>query len=323
MMNQFHARSGLLNVARERSWRFSATLAIGWSVFGLLIYPALATQSVVLFSVHPIILTLACILAGAFATLASVRYREAKTNTRERERTQAQAATRKARATTGPTASVNGLCDAEGRIPPLTLARTVPADRLRERTPAEEPLEWTLEVLGQLDWKHYEELCVGFYRARRIRAETITPTQTGVVSLRLYQSRNHVARCTAVVRCRAWGDRRVDLAAVQEVHTLMIQEKVEKGYLMSQGNYTNEARRFAEANHIALINDRLFLAMLLRLPERDRRPLLKATTTGDWSTPTCPQCGTKMIIQDYLSGSYWGCANYPTCTQTLPKRRAA
>ena len=66
--------------------------------------------------------------------------------------------------------------------------------------------------------------------------------------------------------------------------------------------FHQDARAFAADNRIDLLDGEFFLTILERLPEDANRRLLELATEGDWTTPTCPGCGTKMIARDSKRG---------------------
>ncbi|MCX9155773.1 restriction endonuclease [Niveibacterium sp. 24ML] len=182
------------------------------------------------------------------------------------------------------------------------------------------PTEWSLTVLRDMEWKRFEDLCLAFYRAKGIRAESTPLGPDGGVDLRLYQDDADPQRCTAIVQCKAWGERAVGVKLIRELRGVMAHEGVDKGFFMAPGRYTEEARAFAAANRITLIDGRQLLAMLQRLPADVSRKLLAAATAGDWTTPSCPSCGIKMVARESARGAYWGCAAFPKCKQTLGMR---
>lgn len=182
------------------------------------------------------------------------------------------------------------------------------------------PTEWSLDVLRDMEWKGFEDLCLGFYRAKSLRAESTPLGPDGGVDVRLYQDDANPQRCTAIVQCKAWGERAVGVKLIRELRGVMASEGVDKGFFMASSRYTEEARAFAEANRITLLDGRQMLAMLQRLPTEVSRKLLAAATTGDWTPPSCPSCGTKMVAREGAKGGYWGCATFPKCKQTLGMR---
>lgn len=65
-------------------------------------------------------------------------------------------------------------------------------------------------------------------------------------------------------------------------------------------------------------SDEIEREQLERLPEASRAELLAFATEGDWTTPTCPGCGAKMVARDSKRGPFWGCPNFPRCRSMLP-----
>ncbi|WP_374600609.1 restriction endonuclease [Niveibacterium sp.] len=194
------------------------------------------------------------------------------------------------------------------------------ASAAEARSAIARPTEWSLTVLRDMEWKRFEDLCLAFYRAKGIRAESTPLGPDGGVDVRLYRDNADPQRCTVIVQCKAWGERSVGVKRIRELRGVMAHEGVDKGFFMAPGRYTEEARAFAAANHITLLDGRQFLAMLQRLPAEVSRNLLAAATAGDWSTPSCPSCGTKMVARESVRGAYWGCAVFPKCRQTLGMR---
>jgi hypothetical protein len=57
-------------------------------------------------------------------------------------------------------------------------------------------------------------------------------------------------------------------------------------------------------------------------PAATAAPPTPSTVKGD-SNPSCPKCGSKMLLRTAKSGSnaggqFWGCANFPRCRSVLP-----
>ncbi|HEX5338845.1 MAG TPA: topoisomerase DNA-binding C4 zinc finger domain-containing protein, partial [Gallionella sp.] len=97
----------------------------------------------------------------------------------------------------------------------------------------------------------------------------------------------------------------------------MSHEKITKGFFMASGAYTDEATAFANANGITLIDGNMFLRMIQRLPDDAQQRLLDLATYGDYTTPSCPSCGVKMVKRSGKRGEFWGCKNFPRCRQML------
>ncbi|SMB24455.1 Restriction endonuclease [Sterolibacterium denitrificans] len=182
--------------------------------------------------------------------------------------------------------------------------------------------EWSIELLRDLEWKRFEDVCQKFYALKGIKSETTPLGPDGGIDIRLYQ--DSADKPTSIVQCKAWGERNVGIKPVRELLGVMAHEKIEKACFMASGNFTEEAKAFAQSNHITLINGEMLLAMIRRLPESDRQTLLVFATDGDFRTPTCPSCGIKMRRVSGTNGrpDFWGCHNYPRCRQKLRVRAA-
>lgn len=62
--------------------------------------------------------------------------------------------------------------------------------------------------------------------------------------------------------------------------------------------------------------------MLKRLPSDESQRLLAFATEGEWTTPTCPRCGKKMLARESAKGRFWGCPGFPKCRQTMATKKA-
>ncbi|WP_345790372.1 restriction endonuclease [Aromatoleum aromaticum] len=181
------------------------------------------------------------------------------------------------------------------------------------------PESWSLDVLDRVEWKRFEDLCCAFYREKGIRAETTRLGADGGIDIHLFQDDTDPNRATAIVQCKAWN-KPVGVKEVRELRGVMAHEKVEKAFFMAPNGYTDDARAFATENRITLLDGKLFLAMLQRLPEEASKRLLEFATAGDWTTPTCPSCGDRMTARDSKRGAFWGCVTYPKCHAKLGMR---
>ncbi len=190
-------------------------------------------------------------------------------------------------------------------------------DRIRDEwkaaqpAAASRPTEWSIELLRELEWKRFEDVCQKFYESKGIKSGTTPLGPDGGIDIRLYQDDS--GKASSIVQCKAWGRRNVGVKPVRELLGVMAHEKVEKAFFMASGNFTDEAKAFAQSNRITLINGEMLVTMIKRLPDAQRQASLVFATEGDFTTPTCPSCGIKMRRVPGTSGrpDFWGCQNYP------------
>lgn len=187
----------------------------------------------------------------------------------------------------------------------------------------EKPTVWSLELIRAVEWKRFEDLCQQFYEAKGIRSETTPLGPDGGIDIRLYQ--DGTGKATSVVQCKAWGARFVGVQPVRELLGVMTHERIAKGFFMTSGRFSDEAKVVAKSNGMTLIDGQMLLMMLLRMPTGPQQTLLAFATAGDYMTPTCPSCGLKMRSVAGSAGrpDFWGCPSYPKCRGKLGMRGAA
>ncbi|HSR01882.1 MAG TPA: restriction endonuclease [Methylophilaceae bacterium] len=179
----------------------------------------------------------------------------------------------------------------------------------------ERPTNWSLKVIQDIEWKRFEDLSIGYYLEKGILAKATSLGADGGVDIKLYQNGQDDA--TSLVQCKSWNSKLVGVKEIREFLGVLTHEEVAKGFFMTSGDFTAEAKKTAKANKINLINGEMFLTMILRLPELSQQKLLALAVTGDYKTPTCSRCGIKMVEKDSKRGRFWGCSNFPKCRQRL------
>lgn len=184
------------------------------------------------------------------------------------------------------------------------------------------PTVWSLELIRELEWKRFEDVCQQYYQRKGIHSETTPLGPDGGIDIRLYQ--DETGKATAIVQCKAWGERIVGVNLIRELLGVMTHEKIGKAFFMTSGRYSDDAKATAVANRITLIDGPMLLEMFRRLPPADQEGLLAFATEGDYRTPTCPSCGIKMVPKEGKAGKadFWGCPTYPRCRQTLGMRKS-
>lgn len=304
-------------MASQRWFGIAVFIGLKW------ILPAMAGGNMFLKPISAAASSLAWLFAGAFFLIGAVVFAKEK------------AAKGKLAAVES---AIGGLPrDRQGRSEPSSMKRedAMPpsaADRdlldqvwerrdLEARRPSAKPSAWSLDLIRDLEWKRFEDVCQQFYEKKGIRSETTALGPDGGIDIRLYQDDTGLP--TSIVQCKAWGERFVGVKSVRELLGVMTHEKIGKAFFMTSGSYSDEAKVVAQANRITLIDGTMLLMMIQRLPAEERDNLLAFATAGDYATPTCPTCGVKMKAIPSTAGrpDFWGCRNYPRCHQKLGMRR--
>ncbi|MDT3672563.1 MAG: restriction endonuclease [Aromatoleum sp.] len=310
---RYRKNQGLIEIALTSNWKVAATLAAGSAFGGAVVIPALFGRSAMLAPVAAMLVPLAWFIAAIFFVIALGRFMK--------QQTAAETPSSFHHRTDG-----HGLAVQTSRRPAPPAGSAVLANRIEPResratTEAfpSRPDAWSLDVLDRIEWKRFEDVCCAFYREKGIRAETTVLGPDGGVDVRLFQDDADPTRVTSIVQCKAWNQQ-VGVKPVRELRGVMAHEKVHKAFFMAPNGYTDDARAFAAENRITLLDGKLILAMLQRLPAESSRRLLEFATEGDWTTPTCPKCGERMTGRESRRGPFWGCTTYPKCAGKLPMR---
>lgn len=185
---------------------------------------------------------------------------------------------------------------------------------------------WSLELINKLEWKRFEELCANYFSAKGYRAEVSRQGADGGIDIFLYKDSYSETAVFGIVQCKAWNTYKVGVKPVRELFGVMAAEKAPLGVFITSGVYTKEALNFSEGKPLKLLTGESLLKLIESLPEDEQESLLKQITSGDYTTPSCPSCGTKMIQRKTTKGknignTFWGCANYPRCRNTLKFRQ--
>jgi len=187
--------------------------------------------------------------------------------------------------------------------------------------------KWTIELIKALEWKRFEELCSLYFEAKGYRVEITRQGADGGVDINLFKNSYSNSKPFGVVQCKAWNSYKVGVKPVRELLGVMAAEKSPLGLFITSGDYTREAREFSAGKHIKLMDGARLLQQIKELPESSQRALLDKVTRGDYTTPSCPACGTKMVIRTAMKGAnignkFWGCNNFPKCRSTLRAKKS-
>lgn len=184
--------------------------------------------------------------------------------------------------------------------------------------------KWSLELIKELDWKRFEDLCVGYFQAKGRKAHITDLGADGGVDVLLYGDSNP-HKVLGVVQCKAWSDKPVGVRQIRELLGVMTDVGCPMGIFITTSDFTPDAVAFAEGKHIQLLNGPKLFGLVLALPAELQTELLGKITAGDYKTPSCPSCGVKLQLRKAHRGKsagseFWGCPNYPSCRYSMPKK---
>lgn len=184
------------------------------------------------------------------------------------------------------------------------------------------PLVWSIDLLRQLEWKRFEELCAQFWTRKGYPARLSGPGPDGGIDIVIVDQRDST-KFFAVAQCKAWSSKPVGVEPVRALWGAKDHFKATLALFYGLSGFTSDARAFAEGKHLKLIRGEELLQQIMSMPVGDQADLLAAITQGDYTTPTCPTCDIKMDRRPGRNGKsdFWGCRNFRRCgARTIPCR---
>jgi restriction system protein len=175
-----------------------------------------------------------------------------------------------------------------------------------------------LDSLRAMNWKQFEMLVGEACRRQGYRIEeTGLGGADGGVDLRLGKN----GRIT-LVQCKQWRSQRVDVKVVREMYGLLAHHGADAVKIVAIGDFTPDARRFAQGKPIELIHGEALLSMIqdIQSTAAASTNLPKTQKATSVSTPDCPSCGAPMVKRTNHRSheTFWGCPKYPSCRGTRP-----
>lgn len=170
----------------------------------------------------------------------------------------------------------------------------------------------------EMNWAQFELLVGEAFRKRGFRViHGGDVGADGGVDVRLRKNGKEY-----LVQCKHWKTKRVGVTVIRELYGVMVSSGVAGGYVVTSGEFTEEAKSFSEGKSVKLVNSDA-LARILGMELEDgseSEPELEAATP----VPSCPNCGSEMVKRLAKRGpnagnEFWGCFRFPKCRGTLTK----
>lgn len=123
-----------------------------------------------------------------------------------------------------------------------------------------------------------------------------------------------------LVQCKHWKTKRVGVAVIRELYGVIVSSGVAGGFVVTSGEFTEDAQGFAEGKPVKLINGDGLAQML------GRKPMVSSGTKTrqqhEIGSVYCPKCGSEMVKRVAKRGpnagnEFWGCSRFPKCRCTV------
>lgn len=168
-------------------------------------------------------------------------------------------------------------------------------------------------VLEQLSWDQFEKILRKFFESKGYTATLTSTGADGGIDVALVKNGRR-----EMVQAKHWKANRVGVSVVREIYGVVQAEKMNRGFIITSGLFTKEARDFANkvAGKVALIDGNLLIEIIKGDSEFERQTDTELNNTNTAEDSDCPVCGGKMILRAVNKKSFWGCSNFPECRNT-------
>jgi len=172
-------------------------------------------------------------------------------------------------------------------------------------------------TITSMSWREFERLVGEIFRWRGFTVTGFSGNgPDGGVDLGLTKNGDRF-----LVQCKHWKKRQVGVTVVRELYGVISAQRAQGGFVVTGGEFTREARAFAESCDINLIDGPALEKFIGDIPTRNFAAD-SAVAVAAQPNPMCPQCGTAMIQRTAKKGQFagqpfWGCGRYPKCTGIL------
>ncbi|HUX82261.1 MAG TPA: restriction endonuclease [Halothiobacillus sp.] len=176
-------------------------------------------------------------------------------------------------------------------------------------------------ALLDMSWREFEMLVGEAFRRRGFTVEeTGGNGPDGGVDLVLRKGRE-----IHLVQCKQWKALKVGVDVVRQLYGVMAAKGATGGFVVTSGQFSADAKAFAEGQNIELIEGKQLLAMIqtakasgVAATATMVQPMVKKDIEKVDSAPACPRCGGSMVRRVARQGSnagnaFWGCSTYPKC----------
>lgn len=196
--------------------------------------------------------------------------------------------------------------------------------RKREALVANTTASASADAVHGMSWQEFELLTAEAFRLQGFEVkEQGGPRPDGGVDLVLRRGTE-----TYLVQCKQWRAFKVGVDVVRQLYGVMAAQGAAGGYVVTSGQFTPDARAFAQGRNIRLIDGEKLFSLLqqakmsaqqTRVSRPSSPPLPEQAVAA--SGPLCPVCSALMVRRTAKKGTtagaqFWGCSRFPACRGT-------
>ena len=171
--------------------------------------------------------------------------------------------------------------------------------------------------LLSMSWQEFEEL-VGEYFRRQGYSVRVNGGGGPDGGVDVIATKNGE---TFLIQCKQWRAYKVGVDVVRQLYGVMTAQGAVGGFVVSAGEFTNEAKEFASGRNIEWLDGERLMTAINRSTSPTRAATPKQKPTVEAPSVLCPQCKGPMVKRVAKQGAnagqaFWGCSAYPRCRGT-------
>lgn len=174
----------------------------------------------------------------------------------------------------------------------------------------------TQDDITSMNWIEFEGLVGEYYRHQGYKVkQNLSHAPDGGVDIELFKNGK-----ITLVQCKHWKARKVGVSVLRELYGVLLDRKAEKMVVVTSGEFTLDAQRFALHKGFELIHGTLFIDLL----NKAKNAALTESTPLATEPLTCPQCQSQLVLRTAMRGphlgkQFYGCSGFPKCRFILTK----
>lgn len=182
--------------------------------------------------------------------------------------------------------------------------------------------EWSIALIEQIEWRVFENLCTRLREEKGFSAKETNVGADGGVDFYLYAK--STKQKIGAVQCKSWSKKQIGVNVLRELQGVVASEQLKLGLLMYSGELSKAANEFLALSSVSIKaqGGEAILAGIEKLDYSRQQALLSEVTSGDYMTPSCPNCDVKLVERtaQKTGDTFMGCVNFPQCRYTTTSR---
>lgn len=205
---------------------------------------------------------------------------------------------------------------------PVALFKQLSRQRQYSMTTSEIASQGTTAALNKLSWLEFESYIGEFFKQQGYEVkQAFSQKPDGGVDIWMRKDGQ-----LTLVQCKHWKTRKVGIQILREMYAVMIEHNASKMIIVTSGDFTSEAIKYALDKRLWLINGGELVHMIEQVRNRPAEQAVEVTPPKN-ATPLCPSCHAPLVMRTAKRGQnkgnqFYGCSSYPQCRYTKNVREA-